>query len=56
MVVEQDEQDIAGLTKLPDIAALSRDKPPAAAPGAVILDVGTSPSGTAPSRPSPTYP
>jgi len=39
MVVEQDEQDIAGLTKLPDLAALSQDKPPAAAPGAVILDV-----------------
>ena len=39
MIVEQDEQDIAGLTKLPDLAALSQDKPPAAAPGAVILDV-----------------
>jgi ABC-type glutathione transport system ATPase component len=39
MVVEQDEQDIAGRTKLPDLAALSQDKQPAAAPGAVILDV-----------------
>jgi phosphate transport system ATP-binding protein len=37
--VEQDQQDIAGQTKLPDLAALSQDKPPAAAPGAVILDV-----------------
>ena len=31
MVVEQDERDVAGLTKLPDLAALSQDKPPAAA-------------------------
>ena len=40
MVVEQDEQDIAGLTKLPDLAALSQDKPPvpAPAPGSAILD------------------
>ena len=37
--MEQDQQDIAGQTKLPDLAALSQDKPPGAAPGAVILDV-----------------
>jgi phosphate transport system ATP-binding protein len=37
--VAQDEQDIAGQTRLPDLAALTRDKQPAAAPGAVILDV-----------------
>jgi len=37
--VEQDEQDIAGQIKLPDLAALRRDQQPAAAPGAVILDV-----------------
>jgi hypothetical protein len=39
MVVEQDEQDSTAQIKLPDLAALSQDKPPAAAPGAVILDV-----------------
>ena len=37
--MEQDEQDIAGQIKLPDLAALRRDQQPAAAPGAVILDV-----------------
>ena len=37
--MEQDEQNIAGQTKLTDLAALSHDTQPAAAPGAVILDV-----------------
>jgi phosphate transport system ATP-binding protein len=39
--VEQDERDIAGQVKLPDLAALAQDKPsaPASAPGAAILDV-----------------
>ena len=37
--MDQDEQEIAGQTKLPDLAALSHDRQPAAAPGAVILDV-----------------
>jgi ABC transporter len=39
IVVEQDERDIAGQTRLPDLAALTQDKQPAIAPGAVILDV-----------------
>jgi phosphate transport system ATP-binding protein len=38
-VVEQDERDIPSQTRLPDLAALSQDRQPAAAPGAVILDV-----------------
>ena len=37
--MEQDEQDITAQIKLPDLAALRRDQQPAAAPGAVILDV-----------------
>ena len=37
--MEQDEQDITAQIKLPDLAALSHDQQPAAAPGAVILDV-----------------
>ena len=37
--MEQDEQDIAGQIKLPDLAALRRDQQPAPAQGAVILDV-----------------
>ncbi len=37
--MEQDERDVAGQTKLPDLAALSQDQEPAAAPGATILDV-----------------
>jgi phosphate transport system ATP-binding protein len=39
--VEQDERDIAGQVKLPDLAALTQDKPPVPtpAPGAGILDV-----------------
>ena len=39
MVVEQDQQDITGQARLPDLAALSQDRQPGAAPGAVILDV-----------------
>ena len=39
MVVEQDQQDITGQARLPDLAALSQDRQPEAAPGAVILDV-----------------
>jgi phosphate transport system ATP-binding protein len=37
--VEQDERDIAGQIKLPELAGLSQDKQPAAAPGAAIFDV-----------------
>jgi phosphate transport system ATP-binding protein len=38
--VEQDERDVSNQVKLPDLAALSRDKPPvpAPAPGSAILD------------------
>ena len=39
IVVDQDQQDIARQARLPDLAALSQDRQPAAAPGAVILDV-----------------
>ena len=37
--MEQDERDIAGQIKLPELAGLSQDKQPAAAPGAAIFDV-----------------
>ena len=39
MVVDQDQQDVTGQARLPDLAALSQDRQPAAASGAVILDV-----------------
>ncbi len=37
--MEQDERDIAGQAKLPDLAALTQDQQPAAAPGEAILNV-----------------
>jgi phosphate transport system ATP-binding protein len=39
--VEQDERDVSGQVKLPDLAALTQDKPPipAPGPGSAILDV-----------------